>query len=486
MAPVPLRAALALWISVWLVLTWGGVLDDGLIHQRYAERSIAAGFLTFDGVTSGFGPSSLLFVGLLSLASLAWPSPFLPQVVSIAFYVCLLAVIAREAARPASPRALWMLFALLCAAPMGIRWFTNGMETSLASLLALALGTLAGRAGAASAGRIAFAAVLAMLAVFARIELTLVAGAAAAAIAMTGDRQSRRGRLALAAALIAGAGLALVAIYSSLGTVVPDAAIAKALGVSMTGPSILRLVPLHVSAGVFGLGLPLLVVIGSLLAWSRTRSSYDRLAVLVAISPLVAAAAGVLVRGQALQGVRYFVPFYVFTLGFTLAFLRDRNALVISRRTLSASALAIVAGALVMAPFAYRAQRSSQTMLYAMRADGLHRLSELQGVGFDIGFIAYFTRAGICDLSGLVNGRAHARASQEQRTAACAAMNPRFAFLTPEQVAEVSHKLDFTGWTRCRSYSRRNAFREDRYDLLVAPGEGFESCAPPAPGAIPR
>jgi len=39
----------------------------------------------------------------------------------------------------------------------------------------------------------------------------------------------------------------------------------------------------------------------------------------------------------------------------------------------------------------------------------LEQLSGLHGVWMDVGYIGYFTHARLCDMSGLVNGRAVAR-----------------------------------------------------------------------------
>ena len=60
-----LAAALA-WTAGWLWFGRSAMLDDALIHLRYAHRLLQSGFFTFDGVTSSFGASSPAFVAILA------------------------------------------------------------------------------------------------------------------------------------------------------------------------------------------------------------------------------------------------------------------------------------------------------------------------------------------------------------------------------------------------------------------------------------
>ena len=74
--PIPL---LAVWLAIWLAISWPGVQDDALIHLRYASFLNTRHFITFDGVHPSFGASSLLYVGLLALLRSLTKSPLLSR-----------------------------------------------------------------------------------------------------------------------------------------------------------------------------------------------------------------------------------------------------------------------------------------------------------------------------------------------------------------------------------------------------------------------
>ena len=458
-----LIAIAGLWTAAWILLTWGGLLDDALIHLRVAEMSRAAGFLTFDGSTPGFVSSSPAFVVLLIAAGAVITSPWLPQAIAAVWYAGCLAFAALRSLRGPAPRAHAVLL-LVLVVPMGVRWMTNGMETSLAAFLALVLGArIATIRRPVNAATIASLAALSMAALLVRSELVAVTGCAMAVCLIA---YGTRDGIAAAAALAAGTATSILTTYWMLGAVVPDAALAKATGLDS---GLHGIAFTHLAAGTFGAGLAGLWLFATAAATARCRSARERAAVLFASLPVIVAFAAVVIRGQALQGVRYFVPFYLFTIGFGLAWLQTRDVEIISRRGLAIAAAALLAGALVEAGFVLRTQRTSADVLRRMAAQPLDRLAGVTGIAWDVGFIGYFTRAEICDVNGLVNGRERATASVSSRLAACAARNPRFAFLTAEEMPALEAAIDVRGWVSCDSYTVQMIGGRRTHRLLVAP-----------------
>ena len=146
-----MAVAIVGWIAGWIWFARYHLLDDALIHLRFADFLWRHGELTFDGVSSSYGTSSLLYVLILTPFRAVTDSPLLVKIVSSVFYVALLALVVAQAARTGGvQRALWASTALALASPMGVRWLTDGMETSLVALTSVALPLIAGRDGAST------------------------------------------------------------------------------------------------------------------------------------------------------------------------------------------------------------------------------------------------------------------------------------------------------------------------------------------------
>jgi hypothetical protein len=123
---------LAFWVGAWIWVARYYYLDDALIHLRYADMLRENGFLTFDGVHPSYGTSSILYVALLTAAGGIVHSLFLPKVLSVTGYVALLGLTLRGALKAGGiARNLWFLLLIVLASLMAVRWFTDGMETSL-------------------------------------------------------------------------------------------------------------------------------------------------------------------------------------------------------------------------------------------------------------------------------------------------------------------------------------------------------------------
>lgn len=61
-----LTLLIAVWLLVWLRLSWPAMQDDAFIHLRYAANLLQHHMISYDGVHPDYGTSSLLYVWLLA------------------------------------------------------------------------------------------------------------------------------------------------------------------------------------------------------------------------------------------------------------------------------------------------------------------------------------------------------------------------------------------------------------------------------------
>ena len=146
-AALPVVIALAVLAGlVELFVARDFLLDDALIHVRAAGLSLQAGFPTADGVTRSFADSSPLFLLLTALGLALGGSFYVPKILSLVAFAALIAalLVAIWHERHPQARAAIAVLLVLALSPFGVKWLTDGMETSLAVLLALALATALG------------------------------------------------------------------------------------------------------------------------------------------------------------------------------------------------------------------------------------------------------------------------------------------------------------------------------------------------------
>jgi hypothetical protein len=73
---------MAIWLLACIVWSWAFILDDALIHLRYADHLLHTHQITYDGIHPNYGVSSLLYVSLLAVLRNFITSPNLPRGVS--------------------------------------------------------------------------------------------------------------------------------------------------------------------------------------------------------------------------------------------------------------------------------------------------------------------------------------------------------------------------------------------------------------------
>jgi hypothetical protein len=486
-------AILSAWVAAWIWLGRYALLDDALIHLRFAHLLLRTGFLSFDGVTPSYGSSSPLFVGLLAVLAALDRGPLLPKLVSVVFYLLLLAITCVRASRSARHRPLWLLLVVTLGSPMALRWLTDGMETSLTAALAavLALVALERNPGRSNPlWLLGFGAVLALT----RIELCLgIFFAVLGAAPLLPVRHLARRHLPLALGGLASLAL-LVALF---GHVLPDTALAKQAAPSTYAEAAMQVGRSSAASLTLGLGLALLWL--ATLLWGLLKSEPRGRSALALCNLLLPCTIAIIARrGQILHGVRYLIWIYVFLIFWNLRLLDhpgDDTSESPTTRTQPRRyrALAGIAAAAILlawvfeAPAVARILDQRNRMFLAMRSEHLERLKATTGAGFDIGFIAFFTQGRILDFSGLVNGRRLAALSSEERLRVLAAAQPEFLYVTAEQASSLARSLDLNSYRISYRYLAATltqkqeyflALRGDRQRLLgAAPGPPLATAA---------
>ena len=400
---VIVRAALAAW-ALLVLLTWGHQLDDAFIHLRYAANLVETGAFGFNAGSPDAGASSPLFVGLLApIVGLLGPeaSKGLSVVATLGALLLVLHAARRDDGGIAGALVLGL------AAPSAVRWLANGMETSLALVLALVLGAALLRTSAW---------VVPVLAVAVLVRIEFVAVGAVLVLALLLER-----RITMAIALGGAVATGLLAWTALFGSPLPDTAVAKA-GQGTALVTALVIAKAHAAAPLLSAGLGVAWVLSLLRLREAVRTARipDRrrrwLLVLAvqAIVPAVMLAA--IARGQVIQGARYFLWLEAFTIAANVALARAwgppaGRALRLPRVAAVGLVVLFAAEAALLAPvFAGRAQ--TQEALAGERwPDGATCAAA------DIGAFAWASGCVLTDLNGLVNGRDAALLSGEERMA---------------------------------------------------------------------
>ncbi|HOW51079.1 MAG TPA: hypothetical protein PLV42_03420 [bacterium] len=425
------------WVAIWLILSRWYVLDDALIHLRYAENLFFTGKISYNGDATTFGSSSLLYVAILSgFSSFFAHTLFSPKLLSIVFYLALLIMISKTFIwNQRYPFLGWVL--LVCfITPASIRWLTDGMETSLVILWTLSFSLVSLRLIPASfsfqTATIAF--LSGFLTVFLRNDLSFLVAVSSLAIfasfLLSNDdifsfRELKKS-LGHPIVMVVGVVFAFIIIFLIFGQLLPDTAMAKS-----RLPSIIPLFSIAISlvaAGSFGVGLLLLWIATFLLAvrFEKKRGADDykgRLAYIVLINlsfPMLVLLS--MAKGMIVHGIRHYVWALVFSLFVNLLLLQRIEATIAIKR----SGMLIVAIAFLATILLYDTPRqmvifrTMSNLLYEYRNAPFERFNGRPAIASDIGYFGYFSKAKVCDLAGLVNGYEMARLhNKRERTLRC-------------------------------------------------------------------
>ena len=315
---------LLLWLACWIAFGWGAVQDDAFIHLRYADNLQLHHFITYDGIHANYGASSLLYVFALAILRWLTASPDLPHATSSVMHLLLFcglaALFARIAVRSEIAGKTGLALLLLVCTPSAVRWLDDGMETvvavALVSLLAWVVHTETYERRR-SRPRYAILIALSFFAVLLRVELLLLCTLGFLILTLSRFRETRNwwetwgvtaqrfgAALTLSAPLIAGCGLALATIYSTMHVLLPDTALAKSHGIAFWHNPLHDTVYTLSSAFSFGAGLAVfwLLTFFLVVRISRRLTAINMLA--NALFPVLLTVA--VLRGQEIQGSSIF------------------------------------------------------------------------------------------------------------------------------------------------------------------------------------
>jgi hypothetical protein len=489
-------AALSLWLCAWTAVAWHAVQDDAFIHLRYADHLLRFHFITYDGIHHDFGTSSLLYVGILAAIRAFTTSPELPHILSVVQHIALFSAIAfifnRFIPRPAVlARVLALLTLVLLVTPSGVRWFQDGMETGFTCLFAVLLITTVWcflQLENFSAIHYATLFVLGLILVIHRVELGLPIVVAFVLLAFGRSGRTPFLRSALdAAPLLAGAALSAVFILATMHALLPDTAVAKSSGMPKWHDVTHDVTVILFGGMNIGAGLAVFWLITLVILLHRRQPTLLT-ALANSIFPITFFLAGL--RGQEVQGARYLIWMFLFSVTWNVLEIGRpaTGAPHIHSNRLPKILIYTFATILVLdMPVESYLMRHLLVCRAAteqiIRAEHLQQLSGLQGVAYEVGFIGYFTQAPICDMAGLVNGRAAAHLKKWERSARCASLHPDFVFGDWDQVTYFSQFHSLHGWQLCGTYDLLNVRGPATHFLLASPAATSRVCAA-ASGAI--
>ena len=454
--------------------------------------------ISYDGAHQDYGTSSLLYVWLLARLRAFTISPVLPRAVSSVFHLLLFVGLAWQFPRSlrTAPRLAW-IFALVLlgslAMPMAVRWLDDGMETSLTlcmvSLMAFSVSRL-GHRDVLGKTSLAWLALLGFVATLTRVEYILLLGVVSLTLFFARcerDRPVNAGfswysRLASTCALpLAGSLLAAGVIYSTMHALVPDTAVAKADAHAPWIDTLHAAVSVFVSASSVGVLFLLFWLITAVAVVLYRRRLTVSILTANSLFPVVMALA--VLRGQQVQGVRYFIWTLLFPILWNLLELRWREAEPSTQAmrsvgwATSALVILLVAAAPVESVLLYKEFGTREQALAEFRSQHLERLHSLKLVAFDVGYIGYFTESPLCDMAGLVNGRVRAALPFEQRVHDCVAEHPQYAFVSGFSLGELNNAESLKDWSLCSVYDFANLRASDLHYLIASPSAAKEVCA---------
>jgi hypothetical protein len=488
---------LGLWLATWIILSWAGVQDDAFIHLRYADNLVRTHFITYDGVHPNYGASSLLYVYLLAFLRTFIASTNLPRVVSSSAHLLLaaglLVLFFKSIPRESSlARLLGLILLFILVSPSAVRWLDDGMETGLALCFVAALCWVTFRQSTRSTvTRAQYFALVAFgfFTVLLRTELILLCSLAFAILAWKPLFSLDQGKpteplvqaLLSGSHLLLGGLLALAFIRLKMHYFLPDTALAKSDGVANWLVTLYVTGKIFAGALSFGAGMFLLWLLTIFLTLRAGRFSTTTLLANLAFPALFALAAS---RGQQIQGARYFAwTLFFSTLWniFELSGVAPDHRLQTQNNRLVFCFLALLLLALpVESRMLYPMLRGRSALLKEFEGSHFESLQGKRGIAFDIGYLGYFSRADICDLGGIVNGRDKARQTTQERLADCLATHPDFIFVDLGDMRyAANHPLlqrSIEDWQICSRYDYKTVKQNDPHYLIVPRSVAPEVC----------
>jgi hypothetical protein len=512
---------LAVWLVAWIILSWAGGQDDAFIHLRYAANLFRTHLITYDGVHPNYGASSLLYVYLLAFLRAFTSSPTLPRAVSSCIHLLLFAGLVLLFLRtiPRSShlaRLLGLTVLILFVSPSSVRWLDNGMETGLAlcfvALLCWVIFRQSTRPAATGPQYLAFVAI-GFFAVLLRIEFILLCGLsfvllawqnrfASRNVANSDHRLKKPDQLFRAiisgSHLLLGGLLALTYIRLKMHFLLPDTALAKSISGTPWSDTLFATAKVLGGALSFGAEMLLFWLLTLFLLWRARRFSMPALFA-NSVFPVILALA--LLRGQQIQGTRYFDWTFCFSILWNILELGrisshspenppQNHPGSRAKQPGFGLAYAFLALLLILLPYEsmalYPMLRSRSILQRQFESNHFEFFKGKRGIAVDVGYIGYFSQADICDLAGLVNGREKARETKRERIAGCVAAHSDFLFFDPATINDLRPYLSYNDWQACSQYYEFKNVNSFNYHYLIVPRASALEICREVSNSVPR
>lgn len=472
-----------------LLITKNHYLDDTFTHLRIARNLMENGFYSFNGIKRDFSTSSSLYTAILSLGLRFWDGPYLAKLISILCYSLIYILTCLYLLKSLNIKSLISsIFLIGISSPMGVRWLTDGMETPIIMLFSMILAyylkslTLSiNNENKKIEYLITY--FLCTLCILLRIEFVfIIAWYIMVNIISSILFQKKflyKKFFLKCNPLIFSFITSFTFLYLNFGSFTPDTSIAKA-GMKYNLNSFIYLIlRAHIGASLFGISLAISLLLSFYLIYkSKNHNNLTYFIYLINFSlPLMLIL--ILIKGQEIQGIRYFIFIETFLTTFNLLICKNYKISEFPFHIKIYKYFSLLLIPIMLSPWLWndfkalkRISNGRSEAFINLSTRDLKCLKNKNLIAEDLGMIGYFSKAYILDTAGLINGRDLAKSSFDERLNYFA-KNKKidYAFLSSEQIEELEKYLDLRNWIRIGSYKFPNFSKnsDDIHYLLKSP-----------------
>lgn len=470
-----------------LLITKNHFLDDAFTHLRIARNLMDNGFFSFNGINRDFSTSSSLYTGILSIGLRFWDSPYLAKFISILFYSLIYILTCLFFIKNINIKSLISsIFLIGISSPMGVRWLTDGMETPIIMFFSMILAYYFKSLTLSINNenkKIEYCIIyfFCTLCILLRIEFVFIIAwyimVNVISRILFQDKFEYKKFFLKSTPLIFAFITSFTFLYLNFGSFTPDTSIAKA-GIKYTLNSFIYLIlRAHIGASLFGISLAISLLLSIYLIY-KNKNNLTYFIYLINFSlPVILIL--ILIKGQEIQGIRYFIFIETFLTTFNLLICKNYDMRELSFQIKIYKYFLLLLIPLMLSPWLWndfkalkRISNGRSETFKNLSSRDLKCLKNKNLIAQDVGMISYFSNAYILDPAGLINGRDIAKSSFDERLNKFT-KNTKidYAFLSTEQIEEIEKYLDLRNWISMGSYKFPNFSKnsDDIHYLLKSP-----------------
>ena len=480
-----------------LFITRNHFLDDTFIHLKIAKNILEKGIYSFNGIESDFSTSSPLYTTILSLGLRIWDSPYIAKILNISFYFLDYSLISIFLVRTKNLNSLILsIFLVGISSPLGVRWLTDGMESSLVMLFSIVIAYLLYliyQFKTKEYKKIFFLITyfFCTFSILLRIEFAFIIVWYIFVYIVSRSFSNAKSDFNNFTLRLYPLFLSLITsfsfLYISFGSFTPDTSIAKGGLKYDLNFLILNILRAHLSASIFGISLllSLFISIYSIYKCKNILNQTNQTNFIYLINfslPILFFL--ILIKGQMIQGIRYFIFLETFLISYNVLICKayDLNKLI--NKKINYKYFLYLFIPLLISPWLWNdfnalnriSEGRSQSFLNFSKQD-LACLNNKKLIAWDVGMISYFSKSFILDPNGLVNGRELAKLKEDDRLNQLIKKNKiDYAFVNDKQMKEIEKHLELTNWINLGSYKFPN-FKKNSQDIhYLLKNPNSESC----------